>query len=178
MGLVETAKEIAYEAHKGQQRKYTGMPYITHPHRVANAIQSACPDYMTAAAFLHDVFEDCHAKWRSEVANECGSKVFNLVHELTNPSKGLGCNRAIRKEIDRTHIAHISHEACVIKLVDRIDNLGDMLGGDDDFKRLYWEESGALISVIQLRTPSRCVFMSKLIGVYQEKLDKLKESIQ
>ena len=53
---------FAQVAHKGQVRKYTGEPYITHPVHVASILTKYCPDVsskMMCAALLHDVVEDC-----------------------------------------------------------------------------------------------------------------------
>ena len=47
--------KIAEEAHKGQKRKNTGDPYITHPLRVANKFED---DIYKSVAILHDVLED------------------------------------------------------------------------------------------------------------------------
>lgn len=172
LNLVETAQRIATEAHAGQMRKYTGQPYITHPQRVAARISrlpSGIHDWI-AAAWLHDVFEDCDAKWRDEVANECGAEVFAIVHELTNPSKGLGCNRKLRKEIDRAHLERVSRAAVNIKLADRADNLAEMSGAEAGFKRLYFEESKALFDIIGDRGNAELVreYQTALSGLWQQ----------
>ncbi|WP_395402043.1 phosphohydrolase [Arthrobacter sp. UC242_113] len=52
---VGAAKAIAISAHSQQVDK-NGDPYIEHPHRVANRLDD--PKHV-AAAWLHDVIEDC-----------------------------------------------------------------------------------------------------------------------
>jgi len=170
MSLIEIAKKIATNAHEGQTRKYTGEPYIKHPERVAARVEKAIigmknegchfvePEILIASAWLHDVPEDCHPKWRSEIANDCGAQVFVIIHELTNPSKGLGCKRALRKQIDREYLSCVSKDATLIKLCDRTDNLIDMLNGDDDFKLLYLSESRELLSYLKPLVEAKTVY--------------------
>lgn len=53
--------EFATEAHRGQCRKNTNLPYITHPIAVANIIIDCYSwDLAAAVALLHDVVEDTH----------------------------------------------------------------------------------------------------------------------
>lgn len=54
-GLLQKAKDVAYEAHKGIFRKRSSLPYITHPEAVAAALNS---DHLKVLAWLHDVMED------------------------------------------------------------------------------------------------------------------------
>ncbi len=147
-----TAKRIATLAHQGQVRKYPApgaepSGYICHPMRVADAV-SAYSDEMIAAAWLHDVFEDCDPQWRNAVAEECGAGVYCLVHELTNPSKGLTCHRAMRKEIDRHHIRRLSEPARIIKIFDRTDNLMEMTYAPTSFLKVYLDESFRLRDIL------------------------------
>lgn len=63
------AARFARDAHKGQSRKYTGRPYIVHPMNVAVLVKNhyTGPHYdeAIAAAWLHDVVEDCGVKLRT-----------------------------------------------------------------------------------------------------------------
>lgn len=155
--LIGTAQRIAREAHAGQFRKYTPpdqsrIPYIEHPERVAaNAIRIRMGTISVAAALLHDVIEDCDPRWRDEIAIHCGPEVFNLVYELTNPTKGMKAPRAVRKAIDREHLRHVSMNAVVLKLIDRTDNLNEMDLAKPDFKTLYLMESEQLLEVLEKR---------------------------
>jgi (p)ppGpp synthase/HD superfamily hydrolase len=61
MELEQKSKEFALKAHFGQKRKYSGVDYITHPEAVANIVRSVeHTKEMLAAAWLHDVVEDCN----------------------------------------------------------------------------------------------------------------------
>lgn len=149
MDLILKAAAFAREAHAGQVRKYNGRPYITHPARVAGraAVHPLASTTMVAAAFLHDVVEDTGHPL-SEIAAEFGPEVAATVGELTNPSKGSSAPRDERKRRDREHLAQVSMEAKVIKLLDRIDNLREMRGASRSFVETYCNESRALAEVV------------------------------
>jgi (p)ppGpp synthase/HD superfamily hydrolase len=146
MNLIIQAAKFAEKAHRGQLRKYTNRPYIEHPGRVAARLcrhPRFTNDEFIAAAWLHDVVEDCGVKlddiWREF---NCFTSIHHIVHDLTNPSKQHPeLSRAERKALDRKHIASLIPGVKCIKLADRIDNLLDMAGADEDFKRLYGTES-------------------------------------
>lgn len=46
---------LATNAHKGQYRKYNGLPYITHPEAVASMFETQTHKIV---AILHDIIED------------------------------------------------------------------------------------------------------------------------
>jgi (p)ppGpp synthase/HD superfamily hydrolase len=76
--LPRLAAIFANNAHKGQKRKYNGRPYIEHPMRVAFAVSlipEAEPEVI-AAAWLHDVVEDCGIL-HGEIGGSFGPVTFN-----------------------------------------------------------------------------------------------------
>ncbi len=151
---IKAAIDIAYTAHKGQNRKYgNDIPYIHHPMRVAFKIAQLTRDEVViAAAILHDVLEDTDVS-PDVIARECGNDVLVLVQELTNPSKlPEHCKkpRAERKRIDREHLKEVSYAAKLIKLCDRIDNLYDVGNGPADFRKLYAKESRLLLECLNV----------------------------
>jgi (p)ppGpp synthase/HD superfamily hydrolase len=53
--MINTAIEVALEAHKNQFRKGTKIPYVTHPLAVGIILAKAgFPDEVIAAGILHD----------------------------------------------------------------------------------------------------------------------------
>lgn len=57
--FVQIAQDIAHRAHQGQTDK-AGADYIHHPQRVASSVRAhEGDDHAVAAAWLHDVLEDC-----------------------------------------------------------------------------------------------------------------------
>jgi (p)ppGpp synthase/HD superfamily hydrolase len=151
MNLILQAAKWADEAHRDQIRKYNGRAYIEHPMRVAGwtAVLKQPTEIEVAAAWLHDVKEDNPRYWDDiRVFIPFGVEV--IVTQLTNPSKICPkLNRAARKKMDREHLAHVSPAAKVIKMIDRYDNLCDVAEAEDDFKRVYAQESLLLVQAVR-----------------------------
>lgn len=146
--MLQKAEWLAHLSHDGQIRKYNSRPYIEHPMRVAHAaMMHGLGDHAVAAAWLHDVLEDCEVE-PGTIKNHCGATVLALVMELTNPSKGSKEPRGKRKALDRKHIAGASREARVLKLLDRLDNIREMTGCDPDFWTVYAGETRQLCDAL------------------------------
>ena len=147
--IILRAARFAAECHRGQKRKYHGGPYIEHPMRVAGrmAMREGATEDAVAAAWLHDVIEDCGID-PPKLEYHFGEAVMVLVVGLTNPSCGSKAPRAERKRMDREHIAAECWEVKVIKLLDRIDNLSEMGEDDPKFRDLYNRETVLLADAI------------------------------
>lgn len=151
MDLVERAREYAINAHKriDHRRKYTKHPYSVHLASVAKHVSSVTDDAeLIAAAWLHDVVEDTSATLY-DIELEFGKDVAALVEDLTDVSKPSDGNRAIRKAIDRQHLAQASPGAKTVKLADLIDNCQDICKNDKRFARVFLDEMDPLLSVLQ-----------------------------
>jgi (p)ppGpp synthase/HD superfamily hydrolase len=153
MNKILVAKEFARKAHVGQFRKYTGEPYIVHPFRVAAKVLSLpeATEDMVAAAYLHDVIEDCGVT-AQQLADSFGPRVADYVVGLTSFSKQCQskANRAERKKMDLDYLRRQPNEVHIIKMCDRIDNLRDMRQTCDskDFLEKYLRESKDLYQVL------------------------------
>jgi (p)ppGpp synthase/HD superfamily hydrolase len=156
MNKIIKAAQYAADVHAGQVRKYTGMPYICHPARVAGrvAIHPWATEEMVMAAFLHDTVEDTQTTFE-DIRFLFGDLVTDLVIDLTDPCcTGLadtckGKPRAERKAIARGYIASACREARIIKMIDRIDNLRDMpLTPPNSYTKMYLDESLLLAKAI------------------------------
>ena len=148
MQLLLAALDFAARAHAGQVRKYTGEPYINHPIEVANIVATVPHDEaMLAAAFLHDVVEDCGVA-NEEVATRFGPDVAELVHWLTDAARPEDGNRAARKAIDRAHIADAPPRAKTVKLADLISNTSSIVVRDPGFAKVYMAEKALLMPLL------------------------------
>ncbi|HBU28198.1 TPA: hypothetical protein DEB00_03735 [Candidatus Uhrbacteria bacterium] len=86
LDLVRQAYDFAKTAH-GEQRRYTGAPYLVHP--IATAVRLAemeLPLNVIAAGLLHDVPEDTSATLE-DVARVFGEDIANMVQGVTKLGK-------------------------------------------------------------------------------------------
>lgn len=147
--LIRAAEHFAREAHRDQQRKFYGAPYIVHPARVAEkAARRNFPPHAVAAAWAHDCLEDCDVTY-DLLADATDDSVAMLVRCLTNPSKRHpDWPRREKKALDVAWIAEQSTLVRRLKMIDRIDNLQDMITHIDttpvEVLRRYVEETKAL----------------------------------
>lgn len=155
MNLYERALVFAAKAHEmrpkkdsNRLRKYTFEPYIVHPISVAARLREYYPDdeRMLAAALLHDVLEDTETEY-SDLFFEFGPTVANMVDGLTDVSKGSSEKRAIRKAMDRDHLAEQDYKVQTIKIFDLIDNTVSIVQ-DKKFAKIYLAEKAELLKVL------------------------------
>jgi len=145
--LLEAAS-FAAQRHTGHHRKGdAGEPYINHPLEVANLIANVggVDDIdVLIAAILHDTVEDVGVK-KEEIVDRFGERVAGIVMEVTD-DKSLP--KAERKRLQVEHAPHLSREAKLVKLGDKISNITDVAnnppsGWDIQRRREYidWGES-------------------------------------
>lgn len=128
MKLTDTLKAIdfAVDAHKGQTRKKSDVPYIYHPLNLAcHALaMNIAEDEIIAACLLHDVIEDC-GKTADDlpVSEKTKELVVLLTHEKTTPETREKVLKAYYKAIGG------NPKAALIKCLDRCNNLTTMAWG-------------------------------------------------
>ena len=146
--MLNKALKFATEAHGDQKRKYSDLPYVTHPVEVMGIVkQVSHTEAMLVAALLHDVVEDTPVTLE-DIQREFGDEVAVLVEMLTDVSKPEQGNRKVRKEIDRQHTAKASPQAKTIKLADLISNTTSIVEHDKAFAKTYLKEKAALLEVL------------------------------
>lgn len=139
--MIFTAIQFAAEAHSGQYRKGTNIPYISHLVNVMKILcENNCKEEVIVAGILHDVVEDTLVTI-DEIEIGFGREVAFLVRGATEIQK----LSKIRKESDeeswkerKQHtIYFLTHEATpghlLVSAADKLDNLRAIL---DDFNRL------------------------------------------
>jgi (p)ppGpp synthase/HD superfamily hydrolase len=142
--LVFKAYSFAELKHKDQTRKYSGIPYFTHPKAVARILEALVKDpEIVACGLLHDVVEDSGTLIQ-EIKDNFGDRVASIVDELTNKKE----ERGIMKKRDYLFqkIRKISSDALTVKLADRLHNIEFLerdLGGKEakQFICYYYEET-------------------------------------
>ena len=120
--VVIKAYNFSEKAHEGVERKFSGLPYFTHPKFVARTIEHLTKDAtLIAAGFLHDVIEDTDTMY-DELVVEFGREVANLVQEVTSDGdemKLMGGKRIYMA----IKVLNMSERALIIKLADRYHNV-------------------------------------------------------
>lgn len=124
--LIIDALAFASHAHRDQRRKgVEAYPYISHPIALARilAVEGGVDDpVVMAGALLHDTIEDCDVT-PAELEARFGAEVARVVAAVTD-DKALP--KARRKELQVEHAAHISTQAKLVKLADKIANVRDI----------------------------------------------------
>lgn len=154
--IVREAKMFAFAAHTGrcQMRKYTNEPYIAHPEAVAKLVMSVphTPE-MLCAAWLHDVVEDTGVT-NASIRHFFGPVIAEYVEWLSDVSKPEDGNRAVRKALDRDHIARCPFpDVKTVKLADIIDNTSSICKHDPKFAKVYLPEKKQLLEVLREGDP-------------------------
>jgi len=118
--------------HSKQKRKFSGLPYFSHPKGVARKIEDLTRDEdMIISAFLHDVVEDYNVKIE-EIIAKFGENVGRLVLQLTSDKDILKTfNSKAEYLLDK--MLKMDSDALTLKLVDRQDNVQYM---DKDCKTI------------------------------------------
>ena len=124
--LVEKAFLFAHEAHH-DQRRISGEPYIIHSIAVARIVADLhLGDVAVAAAFLHDVIEDCEGVTVSTVREQFGEAVATLVDGVTKIPE-LKYESHEKQQAENFHKMLLSTSqdlrVLLIKFADRLHNM-------------------------------------------------------
>ncbi len=151
LGAFVRAVAFAAEKHKSQRRKDAdASPYINHPISLANVLanEGGIDDVtILCAAVLHDTVEDTQTT-ADELQTMFGAKVASVVMEVTD-DKSL--EKGVRKQQQIEHAAHISIEAKLVKLADKICNLRDILASppadwSSERKQTYFDWASKVVA--------------------------------
>lgn len=143
METVLRAAAFAAEKHRLQKRKDAeSSPYINHPIQLAHILVEAHIEdpVVLAAALLHDTIEDTNTTL-DEIEIVFGQEIAQIVQECSD-DKAL--NKLERKQAQIDHAAKVSHKAKLVKLADKIANVGDIhrtppAGWSQERKREYFD---------------------------------------
>ncbi len=123
--LLQTIQFASFK-HRDQRRKGSHQaPYINHPIDVATILANVgdVTDIATLqAAILHDTLEDT-ATSAAELEQAFGAEVTGLVLEMTDD---MTLDSATRKAVQIERAPGLSRRAKLIKLGDKIANVGDI----------------------------------------------------
>ncbi len=143
VALIDRAYRFSAEAHK-EQRRQSGIPYVTHPLEVALILTELRMDVHTiAGALLHDTIEDTGVT-EDQIALEFGSEVALLVNGVTKLKKlEFGSREEHQAESFRKMVLAMAKDIRVIliKLADRLHNLRTLEYLSEDKQRRIGQET-------------------------------------
>ena len=135
--LVSEAVELAARRHNGMARKGRGKePYVNHLAEVANLLATATSGVdaeLVAAGWLHDTIEDTETT-RDELAQKFSERVASLVQECTDD---MNLPKAERRRLQVVNAPHKSPGAKLIKIADKISNIGARIHPDPSGEELH-----------------------------------------
>jgi (p)ppGpp synthase/HD superfamily hydrolase len=135
--MIFKAIEYAAEAHRGQLRKGTQIPYIFHPMSVAKMLlEHNCPEHLVVAGLLHDTIEDTPVT-ADDIRREFNDEVAALVTGASERDKKDTWEN--RKKETLEHLSTASHDLLILSCADKLDNIRSI---HRDYKQMgekLWE---------------------------------------
>ena len=127
--ILDRALALAATAHRTQQRKGSGVPYIAHPAHVAIIlIKHDFPEDAVIAAVLHDVVEDTEVT-AAQVLAEFGAAVAGLVERVSERKHvdGVKLPWLARKKDLIARLGDAGFLAAAVKSADALHNCQSLL---------------------------------------------------
>ncbi len=168
--------------HGNQKRKYTGIPYWTHPLQVAYIVYKVTKDEIsTVVALCHDLLEDTECTHRELdrffskfYAPYNVKKIIEGIEHLTDEYVRIAypeLNRKKRKQLEAERIGQIPTWVKTIKLADLLHNTQSIVKYDRDFAIVYLKEKEVLLRhlndgniVLYTKAVNSLLSAKKLIG--------------
>ena len=147
------ALALAVQAHDGQMRKGTAIPYIAHPMGVASiALEFGASEDQAIAALLHDALEDGGPHYAPLIEAQFGAAVLSLVQACTDGVPDASGAKADWGERKRAYLGHLAQAPAEVLLVSGADKLhnaraivSDLITiGPEVFKRFKAGREGTL----------------------------------
>lgn len=131
------ALRFADDAHSGQFRKGSRVPYLIHPLNVAKILlDHGCSDELAVAALLHDTVEDTQATVE-EIRTIFGDTVARLVEFATEPDSLWTWEK--RKEHTLQLLGSGETSALLLSVADKLDNIRSIRYDLEQFGEIAWE---------------------------------------
>ena len=123
---IAKALALAVEAHDGQKRKGTNIPYIAHPLGVASiALDHGADEEQAMAALLHDAIEDGGQQYAKRIREQFGDRVADIVKGCTDgvpDASGKKESWKLRKERYISHLQLSSDDVLLVSGSDKLHN--------------------------------------------------------
>ena len=126
LSKLASALDLAIQAHQGQVRKSTTIPYISHPMAVASiALEFGATEDQAIAALLHDAIEDGGIQYANIIKAQFGDHVHNLVQGCTDGTPDASGKKAPWLERKTAYLHHLeaaSDEVLLVSCSDKLHN--------------------------------------------------------
>lgn len=121
---IAQALALAVEAHDGQKRKGTSIPYIAHPMAVASiALEHGADEEQAMAALLHDAIEDGGPEFGPRIRRMFGDRVADIVEGCTDGIPDESGKKSPWQERKQRYISHLKSASDDVLLVSGSDKL-------------------------------------------------------
>ena len=161
----------------GEQKTPKGLPYIAHITCAAMEVINACEksqleqnktDLAISCALLHDVIEDTNITY-NEIYVKFGDKIANGVEALTKDKTKSTKQEQMKDSLER--LLAQPYEIQMVKLADRITNLGiPPKHWDSEKMKKYQEEAALILSCLK----NSNIYLAKRL---EEKIEEYKKYI-
>ena len=147
----ESALLYAAQLHRYQERKGSGVPYVTHLMAVASIVgENGGTEDEVVAALLHDAPEDMGGEGRLEdIRRRYGDTVAGIVEGCTDTFEGPKPPWRPRKERYIVHVAGAPRAVRLVSAADKLHNARSILAdlravGEDVWDRFTGGKDGTL----------------------------------
>lgn len=162
---------VANEAHWGQYRPGTNIPYILHPLRAQKIlVDYDCSEELQIAAILHDTIEDTNLTV-DEITEYFGERVAKLVIAATDEKELPWIDRK------KSKLKYFKNEATIDELLvicaDKLDNISSIRKNSERVGELFWNSRFKKHSKKELEwyyTSLAKVFITRIAGETSRKL--------
>ncbi len=135
--MINMAIEVAARAHQGHVRKYTDIPYISHPFGVAMILsRCGCSDELIAAGLLHDVVEDTSISL-GDISQMFGDEVTTIVYGCTEQDKSQPW--MVRKSHAIEFMSTAPRDTKIVACADKLDNILSIADDNGERGEEVWE---------------------------------------
>ena len=148
---LQRAFRYAAEKHRGQTRKQSAVPYLSHLMAVASLVLEAGGDEdLAIAGLLHDVVEDCGGMPRlREIRQRFGPRVAKIVEGCTDSFGEPKPEWVERKKDYLREVKHAGVETRLVSASDKLHNVRTILAdyrqhGEAIWSRFTGKKEGTL----------------------------------
>ena len=137
----ESALLYAAQLHRYQERKGSGVPYITHLLAVASIVgENGGTEDEVVAALLHDAPEDMGGEGRlDDIRRRYGDGVAGIVEGCTDTYEDPKPAWRPRKERYVAHVAKASRSVRLVSAADKLHNARSILADLDAVGEELWD---------------------------------------